>query len=119
MHLGYLQLRNTIEEWRERGLNNVRLAPAPEAMKPPPVPTDDPAYAGLVRAAGSAPIPTGPKAEEGAAGETNLAVNGGGSNGIPNGDASRSVSGSGAKRYSDLPDGADGNREREKRRRYD
>ena len=63
-------------------------------MKPPPVPVDNPAYAGLHAAAG---VPNQ------ASGES---ANGSSTNG-------------GFKRPSDLPDGLDGNREREKRRRYD
>ncbi|CAD6580793.1 MAG: splicing factor [Cyphobasidiales sp. Tagirdzhanova-0007] len=93
MHLGYLQLRQTIEEWRSRGTDSVRLAAAPEGMKPPPVPVDNPAYAGL-HVAGA---PLQPSGENGNAPSTN----------------------GGFKRPSDLPDGLDGNREREKRRRYD
>jgi len=86
MHLGYLQLRQTIEDWRSRGPESVRLAAAPESMKPPPVPSDNPAYAGISAISGTA--------------EPN------GTNGSPN-----------VKRENDDP--SLGNREREKRRRYD
>lgn len=87
MHLGYLQLRDTIEQWRTRGPLN--LAAAPESMKPPPVPENNPAYAGLNQVAST--------------------------NGTASGDSRENT----AKRQSDMADSVDGNREREKRRRYD
>jgi hypothetical protein len=110
MHLGYLQLREMIEAWQERGINNVRLAPPTEAAKGP--------SAAVVKEEAPVSAPTGSKGEDGEAPARSSAPNGTGGSPPPPHYQSRSTSGAN-KRYSDLPEGAEGNRERDKRRRYD
>ena len=110
MHLGYLQLREMIEAWQERGLNNVRLAP--------PTETANGTTASAPKDEAPAAAPTGPKAEDSEVSARSSAPNGNGGSPPPAQYQSRNNSGAN-KRYSDLPEGAEGNRERDKRRRYD
>merc|ERR1711939_689902 len=90
MHLGYHQIRLTIDEWRAKGPDHIRIVPPPEAFKAPSAPTD-----------------------RSTNGDGHSSSNG------RERERESSPRRESSKRYSDLPDDADSSRDREKRRRYD